>query len=264
MPAEADPREVFERLFGAGAPGERQRLYSARQRHRRSLLDFVRAEAQALTRQVGARERRKIDEYLTAVREVERQIERAEMNPLPRTRRATPEGIPEDFRAHLRLMCDLMVLAFQSDSTRVGTFLFANEGNNRSFPELGIPEGHHHVSHHQRRAENLEKVAKIDLFYMEQLAYILRKLDALRDVDGRSVLDNAMVVYGCANSDGNRHNHDDLPIVLAGGGGGRLTPGRHVKLPSETPLNNLFLALLDRMGASTPKLGDSTGVFEDV
>ena len=161
-------------------------------------------------------------------------------------------------------MTDLLVLAFQTDSTRVGTFLFANEGNNRSFNEIGIGEGHHHVSHHQRKAENLAKVAKIDLFYMEQFAYFLTKMNATRDLDGRTMLDNSMIMYGCGNSDGNKHNHDDLPMVLAGGGGGKLNPGRHVKLEAETPLNNLFLGLLDNMGAPTTKFGDATGIFKDV
>ena len=195
---------------------------------------------------------------------MERQIESAERLPLPRTRRAAPSGIPEDFRAHIRLMCDLLVLAFQTDSTRVATFLFANESNNRSFPEIGIGEGHHLVSHHQSRPENLAKVARIDLFYMEQLAYLLGRLNAARDGDGRTLLDNSMILYGCGNSDGNRHNHDDLPIVLAGGGGGRLHPGRHVQLEGSVPLNNLFLALLEHMGAPTPKLGDSTDTFRDI
>jgi hypothetical protein len=173
-----------------------------------------------------------------------------------------PSAIPEEFRAHLRLMSDLLALAFQSDSTRIATLLFANEGNNRSFNEIGIDEGHHHLSHHQGRAENLEKVARIDLFYMEQLAHFLRRLAAAPDSDGRRVLDNTMVLYGGAISDGDKHNHDDLPILLAGGGG-RSSVSRHVKLDRDVPLNNLFLGMLQRMGVSRPSLGDSTGVFED-
>ena len=262
MPAEADPRLVFERLFGSGRPAERQRTYLMRQRRRKSVLDFARDETTALHARLGGADRRKLEEYLDGLREVERQIERAEQHQLPRTDLEAPQALPEDFRTHIRLMCDLLALAFQTDSTRVATLLFANEGNNRSFTEIGIAEGHHHLSHHQSKAENLDKVARIDLFYMEQFAYLLKKLAAARDLDGRSVLDNSLVLYGGAIGDGNRHNHDDLPLVLAGGGG-RASTGRHVKLADPLPLNNLFLGMLARMGVQRDRLGDSTGVYED-
>jgi hypothetical protein len=263
-PAEADPRQVFERLFGAGEPGERQRLFLARQRQRHSLLDFVREETRVLERQIGVGDRQKLDEYLVSLREVERQIEEAERFKLPTTHTKTPDSIPEDFYKHISLMTNLLALALVNDSTRVATFLFANEGNNRSFVEIGIPEGHHHVSHHQKRADYLEKYARIDLFYMEQFARLLRLLDNAREANGKSVLDNSMILYGCANSDGDRHNHDDLPLVLAGRGGGLLASGRHLKLKESTPLNNLYLTLLDHMGTPTEKLGDSTAKQEDV
>ena len=259
MPAEADPRLVFERLFGAGPPAERQRTYLLRQRQRKSVLDFARDETNALQARLAGNDRHKLEEYLGGLREVERQIERAEEQRLPRTSAAAPEAIPEDFRTHLRLMCDLVALAFQTDSTRIATVLFANEGNNRSFTEIGIAEGHHHLSHHQKRAENLEKIARIDLFYMEQFAHLLERLAAARDVDGRSVLDNTLVLYGGAIGDGDRHNHDDLPLVLAGGGRG----GRHVKLEGGLPLNNLFLGMLARLGVERERLGDSTGIYDD-
>ena len=262
MPAEADPRLVFERLFGAGPPAERQRSYLLRQRQRRSVLDFARDEASLLQARLGGEDRRKVDEYASGLREVERQIERAEQHRLPRTALAAPETLPEDYRAHLRLMAELLALAFHSDSTRVATLLFANEGNNRSFTEIGIAEGHHHLSHHQKKPENLDKVGRIDLFYMEQFAHLLGKLAAARDVDGRRVLDNTMVLYGGAIGDGNRHNHDDLPIVLAGGAG-RATTGRHVRLSGTVPLNNLFLGMLGRLGVERERLGDSTGRFDD-
>jgi hypothetical protein len=265
MPAEADPRQVFERLFGAGPPAERQRLYLMRQRQRRSLLDFVRQEIGELQGILGASDRRKLDEYLGGLREVERQIERAEQHRLPRAGGLkAPEAIPDDFRTNIRLMTDLVALAFQSDSTRIATILFANEGNNRSFTEIGIDEGHHHLSHHQRNAESLEKVGRIDLFYMEQLAHFLRRLAAARDPAGGRVLDSTMVLYGGAISDGDKHNHDDLPLLLAGGAArSPSAPGRHVKLPEPVPLNNLFLGMLSRFGVPRDKLGDSTGVFED-
>jgi Protein of unknown function (DUF1552) len=263
MAAESNPRQVFERLFGDGRPRDRQRLYLERQRRRRSLLDFVRQDAQQLQGQLGGDDRRKIEEYLGGIREIERQIERAEQHRLPVTRRPVPDGPPEDFGAHIRLMSDLLALAFQSDSTRIATLLFANEGNNRSFSEIGIAEGHHHLSHHQGKADNLEKVARIDRFYMEQFAYFLGKLAAARDAGGGSVLDSSLVLYGGAIGDGDRHNHDDLPIVLAGGGGRPSTVGRHVKL-DRVPLNNLLLGMLGRMGVARDRLGDSTGVFEDI
>jgi hypothetical protein len=262
MPAESSPRQVFERLFGAGAPRERQRLYLQRQRQRRSLLDFVRQEAQQLQIGLGGDDRRKVDEYLGGLREIERQIERAEQHRLPRADRPAPGEPPEDFGAHIRLMADLLALAFQSDSTRVATLLFANEGNNRSFSEIGIAEGHHHLSHHQGKADNLEKVARIDRFYMEQFAHFLGKLAAARDSDGQRVLDNTLVLYGGAIGDGDKHNHDNLPIVLAGGGGRPANAGRHLKL-DRVPLNNLFLGMLSRLGVPCDRLGDSTGVFED-
>jgi Protein of unknown function (DUF1552) len=261
MPGEADPRQVFERLFGAGPPGDRQRTYLMRQRQRKSVLDFALDETRALEARLGPNDRRKLEEYVTGLREVERQIERAEQHELPRVRAAAPDGIPEDFRTHIRLMCDLLALAFQTDSTRIATMLFANEGNNRSFTEIGIAEGHHHLSHHRSKSENLDKIARIDRFYMEQFAYFLEKLAAARDIDGRRVLDNAMVLYGGAIGDGDRHNHDDLPIVLAGGAGRK--PGRHLKLPGAVPLNNLFLGMLARMGVDRERLGDSTAVFDD-
>ncbi len=263
VPAEADPRLVFERLFGSGPPAQRQRSYLQRQRQRQSVLDFALAESRTLQAQLGGADRRKVDEYLTGLREVERQIERAEQHELPRTGRAAPREIPEDARGHIRLMCDLVALAFQSDSTRIVTLLFAAEGNNRSFNEIGIAEGHHHLSHHQSKPENLAKVARIDRFYMQQLAYLLKKLATARDLDGRTVLDNAMVLYGGAIADGDRHNHNDLPIVLAGGAGGRARPGRHVKLPEALPLNNLFLGMLGRLGLTRDRLGDSTVPFDD-
>lgn len=263
-PPEADPRAVFERLFGAGPPTERQRSFLARQRQRKSLVDFVLEDARAMNARLGANDRRKMDEYLASVRAIEGEIEKAERFALPRAKRPAPETAPLDHAGHIRLMLDLLAVAFETDQTRVATFPLVHDGSNRSFAEIGIPEGHHHLSHHQRDPEKLEKIAQIDLFYMEQLAHFLERLDAARDVDGRSVLANAMVLYGGAIGDGDRHNHDDLPLVLAGGGGGKLRPGRHVALPAPVPLTNLFLTMLDLAGAPTETLGDSTGRFEDV
>lgn len=261
---EANPRAVFEKIFGAGAPSERQRSLLERQSRRRSVLDLVREDTRAMTRRLGGNDRHKLDEYLTSVRAVEQQIEQAERFPLPETDLPCPDGVPQSYQEHMRLMLDLLAISFQTDSTRLATFQLAHEGSNRSFPELGISEGHHNLSHHQRKPEKLEKIARIDHFYMQQLAYFLNKLTELKDPDGSSVLDNSMIVYGCAISDGNRHNHDDLPIVLAGGGGGTLTPGRHVDLGTNVPMNNLYLSMLDRIGVSLDRFGDSTGRMKNL
>jgi Protein of unknown function (DUF1552) len=161
-------------------------------------------------------------------------------------------------------MCDMMVLAFQTDSTRVATLILAHDGSNRAFPEIGIPEGHHFLSHHQSKADRLDKVAQIDLFYMQEYARFLGKLEESKDVDGTSILHNSMVVYGCGNGDGNRHNHDNLPFVLAGAGGGTLTPGRYVK-GRGTPMSNVFLGMIDRFGINgVDRFGDSTGRLDSI
>jgi len=167
-------------------------------------------------------------------------------------------GIPGNYRDHLRLMGDLLTLAFQGDLTRVATFVFANEGSNRSYRLIEVSEGHHDLSHHQNNQEKLAKIAQINRFHIEQFAYLLGRLRSIPEGTG-TLLDNCMIVYGSGNGDGNRHNHDDLPILVAGKGGGTIAAGRHLRYPRETPLTNLFLSLLDRMGASVPAIGDSTG-----
>ncbi|MCH2114952.1 MAG: DUF1552 domain-containing protein [Pirellulales bacterium] len=256
---EPNPRAVFENLFGIGAPDQRQRNLRVRQQQRLSVLDFIAEDSRTISRRLGSNDRHKLDEYLTSVRSVEQQIDRSEQFTLAQTTMSCPDRIPEDHQTHLRVMFDLLVLAFQTDSTRLATFPLAHEGSNRSFPELGIDEGHHDLSHHKGQVENLEKIAKIDHFYVEQLAYFLQRLDAAKEPGGSSVLDNSMIVYGCAISDGHSHAHNDLPILLAGGGRGSLTPGRHVKVGEDVPMTNLYLSLLDRLGVEADRLGDSTG-----
>ena len=161
-------------------------------------------------------------------------------------------------------MCDMMVVAFETDSTRVATLILAHDGSNRAFPEIGIPEGHHFLSHHQSKAERLEKVARIDLFYMQEYARFLERLESTKDVDGHSILHNSMIVYGGGNGDGNRHNHDNLPFILAGGGGGSLSPGRFVKAGGQ-PMSNVFLSLIDRFGVeNVARFGDSTTTFDAI
>jgi hypothetical protein len=265
MTPEANPRFAFERLFGAGAPGERGKSLRQRLEQQRSILDFVLEDTRALGSELGARDQKKLDEYLTSVREIERRIQAAErFRETPDPACETPAGIPASFLEHVQLMYDLLFLAFRTDSTRVATFLLSYESSNRTFPDIGVTEGHHNLSHHQNKKETLEKIAKIDLWYMQQFARFLEKLEEAKDVDGRSMLHNSMIVYGSGNGDGNRHNHNNLPFVLAGGGGGHLSPGRYLKVKAQ-PMNNIYLSLLDRMGVSgVPRLGDSTGRLEGI
>lgn len=261
---EANPRVIFEKLFGGGSGAERAANLRQRLERRKSVLDFVLEDARSLNRELGRNDRQKLDEYLTGVRQIETQIEKAERFRLPDPTIAQPAGQPEDHTVHVDLMYDLMALAFQTDSTRVVSFAVAPEGSNRPFTSLGISEGYHFLTHHAGNQEKVLKVAKIERWYMERFARFLRQMDAMKEPDGTSVLHNSMIVYGCAIGDGNRHNHDELPVVLAGGGGGALQPGRHVLLPQPMPMTNLYTALLDRMGVKAERVGDSTGRLEDV
>jgi hypothetical protein len=257
---ETNPRLVFQRLFSIEAkPGDAQSYRQAA--YRRSLLDFVAEDAEALKRRLGNTDSRKLDEYLTGVREIEQRLARLEKDidakGAPEGVKA-PTGVPRNVQEHLRLLGDMMVLAFQADLTRVCTFAFANEGSNRPYRDVGISEGHHDLSHHRRQQEKMEKIQRINHFHVQQLAYVLGRLKAVKEGAG-TLLDSCMIAYGSGNSDGNRHNHDDLPILLLGQGGGTLRAGRHVVYPRNTPLNNLWLSLLDRMGAKVEGFGDSTG-----
>ena len=257
LPKEINPQLVFDRLFGRHSSADAARREAAR----KSVLDFIRDDSRTLLARVGAGDRQKLDEYFTAIREVELRMERARRlpaAPVPPGASAPPPGIPASHAEHLRLMCDLLVLAFQTDSTRIATFVFANEASNRSYPELGVNEGHHEISHHGRDPEKIRKVREINKFHVAQLAYLIQRLKSVREGDG-TLLDHCMLVYGSGNSDGDRHNHDDLPILVAGGGGGTIKTGRHVRLPGETPITNLWASLLERMDVRVPFIGDSTG-----
>ena len=262
---EPNPRLLFERLFGTGAPGERARNLATRQQQQRSILDFVLTDARALQGQMTGRDKNKLDEYLTSVREIEKRIEKSErFEAAPDPAVETPSGIPARFEEYLQTMFDMLVLAFQTDSTRVATFLLANEGSNRAFPELGIPEGHHFLTHHQGKKEMITKVAEIDVWYVKQFAKFLERLDQTKDADGQSLLHNSMIIYGSGNADGNRHTHVNLPVILAGSGGGSLSPGRVVK-SGGVPMSNMLLSLADRMGVKgVERHGDSTGRFEAI
>jgi hypothetical protein len=257
---EPNPRLLFERLFGAGPRGERRANLKLRQAQQRSILDFVMDDASSIDDQLGAKDRQKLDQYLTSVRAIEKRIDDAErFGATPDPASPTPAGIPPVYSQYIQLMFDMMVLAFQTDTTRIATFLMANEGSNRSFAEIGIPQGHHFLSHHRGVKEMIEKVAAIDLFYMQQFARFLNQLEQTPDTDGRSLLHNSMIVYGSGNADGNRHTHVNLPVVIAGSGGGTLTPGRHLDFHGQ-PMSNLFLSLADKMGVPTlARFGDSTG-----
>jgi hypothetical protein len=257
---EIDPRLVFERLFSGSDPTEADKSRSRREALRQSILDFVADDAKQLQQRLGRGDQRKLDEYLTGVREVERRLNHVETESIeglpPGLRK--PSGIPQKYDEHIRLMGDMLVLAFQADLTRIATFMLANEGSNRSYREIDITDGHHDLSHHGGDPKKHAKIRDINRFHVRQLAYLLEKLKSIKEGDG-TLLDHSMIVYGAGIGDGNRHNHDNLPVLLAGGGNGTIATGRHVRYGQETPMTNLFLSLLDRVGVSVPFLGDSTG-----
>lgn len=259
VPKEVNPALVFERLFTNGRAGESQAARERREKYSKSVLDFVADDAKRLSSKVSGTDRRKLDEYMTAVREVEQRVAKsAMMRDIPEIAAKKPAGTPSDYAEHIRLLGDLMVLAFQTDTTRVSTFVFANEGSNRSYGFIGVPDGHHDLSHHESKEEKLEKIRKINRFHVEQFAYILGRMKEIREGEG-TLLDNSMIVYGSGIGDGNRHNHDDLPVVMAGKAGGSIDTGRHIKYENGTPMTNLFLSMLDRVNAHVESLGDSNG-----
>ena len=260
LPTEVDPRLVFDRLFSERA-NDPDRI--KRNRLRASVLDAVLDDARGLNNRLGGADRQKLDQYLSCVRELELRIARAETLPpvQPPDGAVKPQVVPADLTEHFRLMCDLMVLAFQADVTRVITCMFGREGSELKYRMVGISEGHHELTHHRNNPEKIAKVRTINTYHIQQFAYFLDKLKSIREGDG-TLLDNCMIAYGSGNSDGNRHTHDNLPILLAGKGGGSLKTGRHIRYPKETPVNNLWLAMLDRIGAHTESLGDSTGILQ--
>jgi hypothetical protein len=258
LPPEVNPRDAFDRLFAGGDENEAAGARARRAAGRKSVLDFVQEDAAELRSELGADDRRKMDEYLTSMREVEARVGRAGAADPAVPPLARPPGVAADYPEHLRLMCDILVLAFQADVTRVSTLVFANEFSNRPYPCIDVRDGHHDLSHHDNDPDKLAKIREINRFHVGRFAYLLGRLKAVREGDG-TLLDHCVIAYGCGNSDGNRHNHDDLPILLAGRGGGTIKPGRHVRYRDGTPLMNLWLSVLDRVGAPTDSLGDSTG-----
>lgn len=265
MPPESNPRLAFERLFGSGNHGERAENAKRRMLERSSVLDFVMDDTRKMQKRLSRRDQEKLDQYITGIRDVEKRIQKAEQfGPNVDPDSPTPIGIPAQQAEYVRLMYDIMLLAFQTDSTRVATFVLGHDGDNRSFSEIGITEGHHDLSHHQNNPERVEKVAQIDRWYAEQFAGFLSWMDAIPDVDGHSILHNSRIVYGSGNADGNRHTHENLPLLLAGGGGGSLRGGRYVQHGAK-PLSNLFLNLADSAGVTDlARFGDSTGRLSDV
>ena len=262
LPMENQPRAVFERLFGdTDSTTPEARL--ARIREDRSILDSLVHEVADFQRVLGPGDRTKVTQYLDAIRDIERRIQFAEAQ----SHRELPElarpsgGIPDTFEEHARMMIDLQVLAFQADLTRVITFMMSREVSPRTYPELGIPDPHHGLSHHQNRPEQMAKLAKLNQHHIEQIAYFMEKLAATPDGDG-TLLDQVLIQYGCGISDGNQHLHVNLPVLVAGGAAGRVKGGRHLRVAEETPLTNLQLAVLEKLGVPTEKLGDSTGVVK--
>ena len=263
LPIENDPRLVFERLFGEGGDARRR---MARLRENRSILDSVTGEMKQLQGLVGVPDRQRMDQYFDAIRQVELRLERvekhnAESSASAGAQIARPLGAPDKFEDHIRLMFDLQVLAFQADITRVSTLMFAGERSGRSYPQVGVPDAHHSVSHHDNNPEKLAKVARIDSFHIQQVAYFLGKLRDTPDGDG-NLLDHSMLLYGAGISNGNVHDHSPLPVLLCGGGAGNLQGGRHIVYQNEPPLSNVLRSMLDKAGMPADRLGESTGVAE--
>jgi hypothetical protein len=282
MNPEIDPKVIFNRLFGAGPANETAEAKARRMAYDTSVLDMVRDQTKTLQSKLGMTDRRKLDEYFTAIREVEKRIAKNGMAPPVLADGSVPDfNAQYSFESHMHLMFDIMALAFQTDSTRIATFVVGHDGSNRPYPFAGVPQGHHHLSHHRGQPAALANLAAIDLFHTKQVAYFLNKMKSIKEGDG-TLLDNSMICFGAGISDGNQHNHDNLPLVIAGKGGGTITTGRHIVLdggeeakaatakytlqgaatPPKTdgvPLANLYLSMLNRMGVKSDSFGDSTG-----
>jgi hypothetical protein len=260
LPMEINPRAVFERLFGDGDSTDSAARMKAL-KEQRSILDYVTGDLDRLESNLGAGDRGKLTQYLEAVRDIERRIQRAEEQSagLKLPAMDKPSGMPDDFDEHSRLMMDMLVIAWQTDMTRVVSFMMAREGSNRSYRAINIADGHHSCTHHMNDPVKIEKTAKINAYHIKTFAYLVDKLAKTPDGDG-TLLDHSLLVYGSSISDGNAHTHDNLPLLLIGGASGQVKGGRHIVYPKETPMTNLLLSMLDKSGIKAPeKLGDSTG-----
>ena len=264
MPPETNPRLVFERLFGAFDAGLDPETRARRMFYRRSILDMVGQRTKSLMGDLGAADRRKVDEYLHAVREIEQRIEMAErdMRDLP-VGMEKPTGVPVEYKEYVKLMFDLQIIALQTDLTRISTMMMGREGSLRTYPEIGVPDPHHPLTHHGGKTDWIDRVTQVNVFHAELFAHFLQRMKDTPDGDG-TLLGHSMVVYGSGLSDGDRHTHEDLPVLLFGRGDGSLRPGRHIVYPQDTPMTNLYLTLLDRLGVQPEKIGDSTGRIDQL
>jgi len=263
-PVEISPRAIFERLFGDGESTDPAARIK-RMKQDTSILDYVSGDVARLEPGLGTRDKSKLDEYLEAIRDIERRIQKAEQQSatmkIPVMER--PVGIPETFAEHAKLMADLMVIAWQTDMTRVITFMMAREGSNRSYREIGVPDGHHSVTHHQNDPVKIAKTQKIDEHHVKSFAYLVKRMNETQDGDG-TLLDHTMLLYGSSIRDGNVHDHHDLPLVLVGGKSVDVKGGRHLLYKPETPMNNLLLTMLDKAGVRAETLGDATGEIDQL
>lgn len=259
LPIENSPRSLFERLFGDGESTDGAARMALLEKQR-SILDYVSGSIDRLGKAVGPSDRAKLGEYTDAIRDIERRIQKAEQQnaslKLPVMER--PSSVPDEFEDHVKMMMDLEVLAFQTDMSRVISLMIAREGSNRPYRSIGISDGHHDCTHHRNDQVKIDKVTRINELHVKMFAYLLERLKATAEGDG-NLLEHSLVIYGSSISDGNQHTHHDLPIVLAGGGGGKVKGNRHLVYPKDTPLNNLLLSMLDKASVSVDKLGDSTG-----
>jgi hypothetical protein len=262
LPMEINPRAVFHRMFGDGATADERK---ERIEQQRSILDAVTGQTNKLEKQLGAGDRNRVSEYLEAVREVERRIQLTEKQNQSSSAEVpeSPAGIPEGHDVHTKLMFDLMALAFQTELTRIATFMMAREVSYRTFPMLGIAEGFHPASHHQNNPQRLESLAKINAYHVGLAAHFLERLKATPDGDG-SLLDHSLILYGSGMSNSNVHNHSPLPVFVAGGAAGRLKGGRHLLYPENTPMSNLLLSILQKAGVQADSVGDSTGPLSEL
>ena len=263
MSPERNPREAFDRLFSNQIRGEVESSRAERDYYNKSILDFVQEDTRNLRKYLGRTDQGKLDDYLDTIREIEKRIEAAEKFAVQTPDLDRPRGVPDDYAEHLRLMYDMMAVAFQTDTTRICTFLPSHDGNNRTFSSIGVDEGHHSLSHHQGSDRKLEQIGKISRFYVEQFSYFVDKLAHTPDGEGQSLLDNSMIVFGGGISDPDRHSHSDLPVVLAGSGGGQLRPGRLVD-GKDSPMCNLYVSLLQKMGVDSKRFGDSDGALRGI
>ncbi len=261
---EINPAAVFQRLFGSDDEFENRKALSKRQTQNKSVLDFARGEAKTLSQLLGAEDRRKLDEYLYAVRDIERRlksVDKLEQSSHDYSNFTRPVGVPQQYGEHVTLLLDMMALAFQTDSTRIATFMYANAGSNRSYRNIEVREGHHNISHHGRNREKQDKIAKINRYHVSLASSWLQKLDSIQEGE-TTLLDNCLIVYGSGIADGNSHAHDDLPIAMFGSGGGQVETGRWLEHKRGTPLTNLYRTMLDKAGAKVDQFSDSTGELE--